>query len=119
MYDSLTTFISGITVISGVFGIFLFLRFLSIWNNTDPDLIKSRISVAGKFIMKNILVIFIVGLLIAYHNFIEFLGLGLPEFFYGYLSVRYPMRLIAVTELFVALILIEWLMYKWIEITRR
>ena len=118
MYENLTIFVSGITVISGIFGIFLFLKFLSVWKNTDPDLIKARISNTNKFVMKNILVIFIVGLLIAYHNFIEFLGLGLPEFYYGYLSVRYPIRLIAVTELFLALLLVEWLMYRWIEITR-
>ncbi|HEY9245366.1 MAG TPA: hypothetical protein VIO11_00820 [Candidatus Methanoperedens sp.] len=69
--------------------------------------------------MKNILVIFVVGLLIVYHNFMEFLGLSQPEFYYGYLSVRYPTRLIAVTELLAALLLVEWLMYKWIKITQK
>ena len=118
MFESLTTFISGITGIFGVFGLFLFLKFLSVWKNTDPSQIKARVCRADRFVMKNILVIFIIGLLIVYHNFMEFLGLGYPEFYYGYLSARYPTRLIAVTELLVALLLIEWLMYKWIKITK-
>ncbi len=119
MYESLTTFISGITVVIGFFGLYLFLKFLSVWKNTDHEIIKARISRSDKFLMKNILVIFIVGLLIVYHNFMEFLGLGYPDFYYGYLSVRYPTRLIAVTELLLALLITEWMMYQWIEITRK
>jgi len=119
MYEGLTTFISGITGIFGIFGIFLFIKFISVWKKTEPDVIKERVCRAERFLMKNILVIFLVGLLIAYHNFMEFLGLGYSEFYYGYLSVHYPTRLIAVTELLVALLLIEWLMYKWINITKR
>ena len=117
--QNLTTFISGITVIFGIFGLFLFIKFLSVWKSTDPALIKARACRAERFVMKNILVIFIIGLLIAYHNLMEFLGLGYPEFYYNYLSVRYPTRLIAVTELLLALLLVEWLMYKWIVITRK
>ncbi|NJD78406.1 MAG: hypothetical protein FIB08_15150 [Candidatus Methanoperedens sp.] len=118
MYESLTIFISGITVIVGIFGLYLFLKFLSVWKNTDSEIIKARVSRSEKFLMKNILLIFIVGLLIVYHNFMEFLGLAYPDFYFGYLSVRYPTRLIAVTELLLALLITEWLMYKWIEITR-
>jgi len=117
--NNLTIFISGITVIFGVLGLFLFLKFLSVWKSTDPDLIKARATRADRFVMKNILVIFIVGLLIAYHNLMEFLGLSYPDFYFNYLSVRYPTRLIAVTELLLALLLVEWLMYKWINITRK
>ncbi len=119
MYESLTTFISGITVIFGIFGLYLFLKFLSVWKNTNPEIIKERVSRSDRFLMKNILAIFIVGLLIVYHNFMEFLGLGYPDFYFGYLSVRYPTRLIAVTELLLALLITEWLMHKWIEITRK
>ena len=118
MYEGLTIFISGITGIVGLFGLFLFLRLISFWKNTDPTLIKIRACRADKFVMKNILVIFLVGLLIVYHNFMEFLGLAYSEFYYGYLAVRYPTRLIAVTELLLALLLIEWLMFKWINITK-
>ncbi len=118
MYEEITTFVSGITVIFGIFGLFLFFKFLSVWKSTDPGLIRARACRADRFVMKNILVIFTVGLLIVYHNFIEFLGLGYPDFFYGYLSVRYPVRLVAVAELFFALMLVEWLMYKWIKITK-
>lgn len=117
--QNLTIFISGITVIFGIFGLFLFIRFLSVWKSTDPALIKARACRAERFVMKNILVIFIIGLLIAYHNLMEFLGLGYPDFYYNYLSVRYPTRLIAVTELLLALLLVEWLMFKWINITRK
>jgi hypothetical protein len=119
MFEDLTIFVSGITGIFGIFGLYLFLRFLTIWRKTSPDIIRERVSRAGGFIMKNILIIFIAGLLIVYHNFMEFLGLGQPDFYYNYLSVRYPTRLIAVTELFLALVLIEWLMYEWIEITKK
>ncbi len=117
--QNLTTFISGITVIFGILGLILFLKFLSVWKSTDPALIKARACRAERFVMKNIMVIFLIGLLIAYHNLMEFLGLGYPDFYYNYLSVRYPTRLIAVTELLVALLLVEWLMYKWINITRK
>jgi hypothetical protein len=88
-----------------------------VWKKTDPVLIKERICRADRFLMKNILVIFIVGLLIVYHNFMEFLGLGYSNFYDNYLSVRYPTRLVAVTELLLALLLVEWLMFKWIDIT--
>lgn len=117
--QNLTIFVSGITVIFGIFGLFLFLKFLSVWKSTDPALIKARTCRADRFIMKNILVIFIVGLLIAYHNLMEFLGLAYQDFYYNYLSIHYPTRLIAVTELLIALLLVEWLMYKWIIITRK
>ncbi len=117
--QNLTIFVSGITVIFGIFGLFLFLKFLSVWRSTDPALIKARACRADRFVMKNILVIFIIGLLIAYHNLMEFLGLGYPDFYYNFLSVHYPTRLIAVTELLIALLLVEWLMYKWINITRK
>ncbi len=117
--QNITIFISGITVIFGVFGLFLFLKFLSVWRSTDPALIKARACRADRFVMKNIMVIFIVGLLIAYHNLMEFLGLGYPDFYYNYLSKHYPTRLIAVTELLLALLLVEWLMYKWINITKK
>jgi len=60
-----------------------------------------------------------IGLLIAYHNLMEFLGLAYPDFYFNYLSMHYPTRLIAVTELLIALLLVEWLMYKWIIITRK
>ncbi len=117
--QNLTIFVSGITVIFGIFGLFLFLKFLSVWKSTDPALIKARACRAERFVMKNILVIFVIGLLIAYHNLMEFLGLGYPDFYFNYLSVRYPTRLIAVTELLLALLLVEWLMFKWIIITRK
>ncbi len=119
MIQNLTIFISGITVVFGVFGLFLFLKFLSVWKSTDPALIKARACRADRFVMKNIMVIFIVGLLIAYHNLMEFMGLAYPDFYFNYLSVRYPTRLIAVSELLVALLLVEWLMYKWINITKK
>ncbi len=117
--QNLTIFVSGITVIFGIFGMFLFLKFLSVWKSTDPDIIKARACRADRFVMKNILVIFIIGLLIAYHNLMEFLGLGYPDFYYNFLSMHYPTRIIAVTELLLALLLVEWLMYKWINITRK
>lgn len=85
----------------------------------NHDFIKAGVFLAGKFVMNNIVVIFIIGLLIAFHNFLEYLGLGQPKFYFGYLSVHYPMRLIAVSELFVALLLVEWLMYQWIKITKK
>lgn len=119
MYENLTIFISAITVIFGLFGIFLFLRLLKAWKNIDPNIIKARVFLAEKFVLNNLLVIFIVGLLIAFHNFIEFLSLGYSDFFYGYLSARYPARLISVTELLVALLMVEWLMYQWIKITKK
>ena len=117
--QNLTIFISGITVIFGIFGMFLFLKFLSVWKSTDPALIKARACRADRFVMKNIMVIFVIGLLIAYHNLMEFLGLAYPDFYFNYLSVRYPTRLVAVTELLLALLLVEWLMYKWINITKK
>ena len=117
--QNITIFISGITVIFGVFGLFLFLKFLSVWKSTDPALIKARACRADRFVMKNIMVIFIIGMLIAYHNLMEFLGLGYPDFYFNYLSKHYPTRLIAVTELLLALLLVEWLMYKWINITKK
>lgn len=117
--QNITIFISGITVIFGIFGMFLFLKFLSVWKSTDPALIKARACRADRFVMKNIMVIFVIGLLIAYHNLMEFLGLGYPDFYYNFLSMHYPTRLIAVTELLLALLLVEWLMYKWINITRK
>lgn len=119
MYEKLTIFISGITVIFGLFGIFLFLKLVSAWKNIDPNIIKARVFLADKFVMKNLIVIFIVGLLIAFHNFIEYLSLALSDFFYGYLSARYPMRLISVTELLLALLMVEWLMYQWIKIAKK
>lgn len=117
--QNVTIFVSGITVVFGIFGLFLFLKFLNVWKSTDPELIKARACRADRFVMKNIMVIFIVGLLIAYHNLMEFLGLANPDFYFNYLSVRYPTRLIAVTELLLALLLVEWLMYKWINITKK
>ncbi|VVB86918.1 Uncharacterised protein [uncultured archaeon] len=117
--QNVTIFVSGITVVFGIFGLFLFLKFLSVWKSTDPELIKARACRADRFVMKNIMVIFIVGLLIAYHNLMEFLGLAYPDFYFNYLSLRYPTRLIAVTELLMALLLVEWLMYKWINITKK
>jgi len=117
--QNLTIFISGITVIFGIFGMFLFLKFLSVWKSTDPALIKARACRADMFVMKNIMVIFVIGLLIAYHNLMEFLGLAYPDFYFNYLSKHYPTRLIAVTELLLALLLVEWLMYKWINITKK
>jgi len=118
-FQNITIFISGITVIFGIFGLFLFLKFLSVWKSTDPALIRARACRADRFVMKNIMVIFIVGLLIAYHNLMEFLGLAYPDFYFNYLSKHYPTRLIAVTELLLALLLVEWLMYKWINITKK
>ena len=117
--QNITIFISGITVIFGIFGLFLFLKFLSVWKSTDPALIKARACRADRFVMKNIMVIFIIGMLIAYHNLMEFMGLAYTDFYYNYLSMHYPTRLIAVTELLIALLLVEWLMYKWIIITKK
>lgn len=119
MLEGLTTFVSGITAIFGILGIFLFFKLLSAWKNIDHDILKARVFLADKFVMKNIIVIFIVGLLMALHNFFEYLGLGHPGFYYDYLAVRYPVRLIAVTELLVALLMVEWLMYQWIKITKK
>jgi hypothetical protein len=119
MYENLTTFISGITVIFGILGIFLFIRLFSTWNKIDLNLIKARVFLADKFVMKNIFVIFIAGMLIAIHNFIEYLGLAFPDFYYGYISNHFPVRLFAVTELLIALFLIEWLMYEWIKIAKK
>ncbi len=118
MYEDLTTFVSGITAVFGILGFFLFLKLLSVWKKIDPNIIKARVFLADKFVMKNIIVIFIVGMLITFHNFIEYLGLGQPEF-YKVISVKYPTRLVAVTELLIALLLIEWLMYQWIKITKK
>jgi hypothetical protein len=118
MFEALTTFISGITAAFGILGVFLFLNLLTVWKKIDPNIIKARVFLADKFVMKNIIVIFIVGMLIALHNFLEYLGLGEPDFYFGYLSVRYPMRLFAVTELLIALLLLEWLMFQWIKIAK-
>ncbi len=118
MYEGLTSFVSGITAIIGILGFFLFLKLLSIWTKIDPNIIKARVFLADKFVMKNIIVIFAVGMLIALHNFIEYLGMGQPDLYYKYLASQYPMRLIAVAELLIALLLVEWLMYQWIKITK-
>jgi hypothetical protein len=84
----------------------------------NVETLKARVFLAENFVMKNVVIILIVGILIAIHNFIEYLGLGHPEFYYGTLSANFPMRLFAVTELFIAILLVEWLMYQWIKIIR-
>lgn len=119
MYENLTTLVSGITVIFGIVGIFLFVRLFSTLKEIDPNVIKARVFLADKFVMKNLFIIFIAGMLIALHNFIEYLGLAFPDYYYGYISTHYPSRLFAVTELLIALLLIEWLMYQWINITKK
>lgn len=118
MYEDLTTFISGITAFFGILAIVLFLKFISGWNDIDLDIIQARTYLAGKFVKTNIAIIFIIGILIAFHNFIEYLGLGQPGF-YSDLNARFPgvVRLVAVSLLLVALLLVEWLMYRWIRMT--
>jgi|GEM_PF-2036917 len=117
MYENTTIFISGITAIFGLFGVFLFFKLILIWKNLDKNLLKARVFLAEGFLIKNIMIIFIVGLLIALHNFIEFLGMAYPEFYYGQVSSRFPSRLFAVTGLLAAVLLVDWLMYRWIKIT--
>ena len=119
MYENATIFVSGITVVLGIFGILLFIKLLAVWKNIDKNLIKARVFLADGFVMKNIFVIFIAGLLVALHNFIEFLGLAYPEFYYGTISANFPARLFAVSELLVAVLMIEWLMLQWLKITKK
>ena len=118
MYENTTTFISGITAVFGIFGIFLFIKLFSSLKSVNLDTLKARVFLSEDFVMKNVVIIFIVGLLIAIHNFIEYLGLGHPEFYYGTIATIFPARLFAVTELFVAILLVEWLMYRWIKIIK-
>ena len=118
MYENVTTYVSGITVIFGIFGIFLFVKLLSSLKKVNVETLKARVFLAKDFVIKNVVIIFIVGILIAIHNFIEYLGLGHPEFYYGTIAANYPTRLFAVTELFVAILLVDWLMYKWIKIIK-
>ncbi|MCK5660313.1 MAG: hypothetical protein KAH86_03065, partial [Methanosarcinales archaeon] len=110
MYENIATLVSGVTVIFGIISAFLFVALISSLNKVNPDTLKARVFLADNFVMKNVIIIFIVGILIAIHNFIEFMGLGYPEFYYG-ISSNLPMRLFAVTELFVAILLVDWLMY--------
>ncbi|MDW7776195.1 MAG: hypothetical protein SCH39_07685 [Methanosarcinales archaeon] len=119
MYENATTFISGITVVFGIFGIFLFIKLFSSLKSVNIEILRARVFLSDNFVMKNVVIIFIVGLLISIHNFIEYLGLGQPGFYYGTLSATFPMRLFAVTELFVAILLVEWLMYRWIRIIKK
>lgn len=119
MYETATTFVSGITVIFGLFGIFLFIKLFSIWKNLDKNLLKARVFLAEGFLINNIKIIFIVGILIALHNFIEFLGMAYPAFYSGQVSSRFPTRLFAVTWLLAAVILVDWLMYRWIGMGKK
>ena len=118
MYENATTFVSGITAVFGIFGIILFIKLFSSLKNVNPETLKARVFLSDNFVMNNVVIIFIVGLLIAIHNFIEYLGLGHPDFYYGSIASIFPARLFAVTELLVALLLVEWLMYRWIKIIR-
>ena len=119
MYENATTFVSGITAVFGILGIFLFIRlFLSV-KSLNSETLKARVFLSENFVMNNVVIIFIVGLLIAIHNFIEYLGLGHPEFYFGTIASVFPARLFAVTDLFAAILLVEWLMYQWIKIIRK
>ena len=117
MYENTTIFISGITAIFGLFGVFLFFKLILIWKNLDKNLLKARVFLAEGFLIKNIMIIFIVGFLIALHNFIEFLGMAYPTFYSERISSRFPSRLFAVAGLLAAVLLVDWLMYRWIKIT--
>ena len=119
MYENATTFVSGITAVFGLFGIILFIKLVSSLKSVNLEVLKARVFLSDDFIMKNVVIIFIVGLLIAVHNFIEYLGLGHPEFYFGTLAPIFPARLFAVSELFVAILLVEWLMYRWIKIIEK
>jgi len=81
--------------------------------------LKAQVFLADKFVMNNVVIIFVVGILIALHNFIEYLGLAYPDYYYGTISANYPSRLFAVTELFVALLLVELLMYRWLKLIKK
>lgn len=118
MYQGLTTFISGITVFFGILAIVLFFKFISGWNDIDLDVIKARTYLAGKFVKTNIAIIFIIGILIVIHNFIEYMGIVQPDFYKDF-NIVFPwmMRLVAVSLLLLALLLLEWLMYRWIKMT--
>ena len=119
MYENITIFVSGITAVLGIFGVLLFIKLLAVWKNIDKNLLKARVFLDDKFVMKNIVVIFIVGLLISLHNFIEFLGLAYPEFYFGQVSTWFPSSFFTVAELLVAVLMIEWLMFQWIKITKK
>lgn len=119
MYENVTIFVSGITVLLGIISALLFIKLLAAWKNINKNLLKARVFLVDGFVMKNIWVIFVVGLLIALHNFIEFLGMAYPEFYYEQISSRFPSRLFAVTELLAALFMVDWLMFQWINITRK
>lgn len=118
MYEGLTIFISGITAVFGIFGFFLFLRLLSVWKRIDPTVIKARVFLSDKFVMEHIIVIFVVGMLFTIHVFLEYLDIWQPDFYSTYLVAQFPIRLIAVTDLLIIILLIEWLMYQWIKITK-
>ncbi|MDF1533892.1 MAG: hypothetical protein P1P69_05250 [Methanosarcinaceae archaeon] len=118
MYENTTSFISGITAVFGIFGVFFFIKLFVSLKNMNLDILKARVFLSNDFVINNVVIIFIVGLLIAIHNFIEYLGLGQPEFYYGTLAPIFPTRLFAVTELFVAILMVEWLMYRWIKIIK-
>ncbi|MFU8766716.1 MAG: hypothetical protein ACNA7I_03470 [Candidatus Methanoperedens sp.] len=118
MDESLISFISSITVVFGIFGVFLFVKLFSTWKNIDKNLIKARVFLAEGFVVKNIVVIFIVGLLIAMHNFIVFLELACPEFYYRQVYSRFPSGLFSVTILLASLLMVDWLMFRWIKLTR-
>lgn len=110
---------SVINVITGILAVFFLLKLLSIWKKVDTNYIKGRAFLADKFVINNIIVISIVGFLIAFHNFLEFLSLSRSGFISNYVYSFFPVELIAVTSLFGALVLTEWLMYKWIMIARK
>lgn len=119
MYDNATTFVSGITAVFGIFGIILFIKLFISLKSVNLETLKARVFLSDDFVIKNVVIIFIVGLLIAIHSFIEYLGLGHPEFYYGTIAPIFPARLFAVSELFVAILLVEWLMYQWIRIIEK
>lgn len=119
MYENVTSFVSGITVFFGLVAVILFIKLFSAWRNIDEEFIKARVFLIDKFIMKNIVVVFVVGILVVIHNFIEYMGLGYPEFYFGVIAAKYPSRLFAVTELLTAILLVDWLMYQWILISKK
>lgn len=119
MYEKITSFVSGITAIIGIFALLLFFKLLSTWKKIDMNYMKARVFLADKFILNTFIIIFITGCLIAFHNFMEFLSLSQSKFVRNYIFAIFPVHLIAVSALFIALLLIVWLMYNWIRIAKK
>lgn len=51
VYETATAFVSGVTVVFGIFGVLLFIKLISIWKNLDKNLLKARVFLAEGFLI--------------------------------------------------------------------